>query len=213
MARDTAQWLLGVEWLGDLGPEDLSALARAAAEKTLARGEALWRVGEQPDALAAVRRGRLDVVRATPRGHRMWLRSFGPTRVVGLSLVAGAPVSADVVAGEPSRVVLLPGGAVRAALAARPAVALAALAHLGELLAQLTDELEELRYLDLDTRVLRALTRRGRDRVEVRLTHEELSEQVGATRENVSRALRRLERRGLLTRRRGRILLHAPARG
>jgi DNA-binding transcriptional MocR family regulator len=85
---------------------------------------------------------------------------------------------------------------LRELLAERPALALAAMARLGELLAALTTEVEELRSCDLDQRLLACLRRHARTRRELYLTHAELAAQVGASRANVSRALARLRRRG-----------------
>jgi CRP/FNR family transcriptional regulator, cyclic AMP receptor protein len=86
-----------------------------------------------------------------------------------------------------------------------PRVALEALAQLGETIVKLSDEIEELRFLDLDERLLRVLRRRSKGLREIQITHEELAQQVGATRENVSRALKRLERKGAIACRHGRI--------
>lgn len=206
-AGDTTRWLARLPWIAQLGPEVVAALGATAEVRALARGEVLWSRSSRPDALVAVRRGRLDVVRGSARGDRMLLRCYGPTELLGLSTIGGAPATADVIAADASIVVVLPGEAVRSTLVARPQAALSALAQLGELVGRLTDEIEELRFADLDTRLLRALARRGRGLVELRVTHDELAQQVGATRENVSRALKRLESRGLLRRRRGRIEL------
>lgn len=210
-AGHTTRWLSRIPWIAHLGPSVGAALSACAEPRALARGVVLWSRGSRPDALVAVRRGRLDVFRTSTHGDRMLLRCYGPTELLGLSTIGGAPATADVVAAEPSQLVVLPGQAVRAALEARPQAALSALAQLGDLVGRLTDEIEELRFADLDTRVLRVLARRGRGLVEVRLTHDELAQQVGATRENVSRALKRLESRCLLRRRRGRIELRAAA--
>lgn len=209
-ADPTTHWLLRIPWIAQLGPAIGASLGESARAHALPRGAVLWSRGSRPDALAALRRGRLDVMRTSTRGDRMLLRCYGPTELIGLSTIAGAPATADVVAAEPSQVIVLPGEAVRAALIAQPQAALSALVELGELVGRLTDELEELRYAGLDTRVLHTLARRGRGLVELRTTHDELAQQVGATRENVSRALKRLESRGLLRRRRGCIELRAP---
>jgi CRP/FNR family transcriptional regulator len=100
---------------------------------------------------------------------------------------------------------LVPAAALRAVIQANPDVVLGALAQLGETISKLSDELEEMRYLDLDERLSRVIARRAHGLREIRTTHEELAQQVGATRENVSRALKRLERRRAIACHRGRI--------
>jgi CRP-like cAMP-binding protein len=53
----------------------------------------------------------------------------------------------------------------------------------------------------------RALAAVRGERREVSITHAQLADEIGGTRANVSRALARLEREGVLRRRRGRIEL------
>jgi CRP/FNR family cyclic AMP-dependent transcriptional regulator len=199
--------LAAIPWLTSLGPEPLAALARASRRVALARGQVLWKRGERSDAVAVIARGRIDVVRDTAGGKRMLMRSLGPPESVGLSTLSGLAHSADLVAGESSAVLVIPGGALREAVRRDPDVALRALAQLGETIAKLSDEMEELRFLELDERLLRLLRRRAGSLRELRITHDELAQQAGATRENVSRALKRMERRGAIACRRGRIEL------
>ena len=80
------------------------------------------------------------------------------------------------------------------------------------------DELELQRFAALDARLVTRLERLSAGKREIRFTHAELAEQVGASRENVSRALRRLELAGALRCHRGRIEIldlsrAAPERG
>ena len=197
--------LARVPWLAPLGPGSLAALTRASRRVALKRGEVLWRRGERADAVAVIVRGRIDVVRDSAGGKRMLLRSLGPGESAGFSALSGLAHSADLVAGSSSAALVIPGRALRDAIGRDPAVALRALAQLGATIAQLTDEMEELRFLDLDERLLRLVRRRGGALRELHITHDELAQQVGATRENVSRALKRMERRGAIACRRGRI--------
>jgi CRP-like cAMP-binding protein len=200
-------WLAATPFFGELDAGGMARLTAAARRRQLDRGETLWRQGEEPDALAVVVNGSLHVTRTSERGDILLLRILRPFDVVGLSTVAGAAHSADLVAGEPSAVLTLPGRVLRELFAERPALALAAMARLGELLAALTTEVEELRSCELDQRLLACLRRHGRTRREVILTHAELAAQVGASRANVSRALARLRRRGAVQCGRRRIVL------
>jgi CRP-like cAMP-binding protein len=196
-------WLASTPFFGGLDAGGTARLAAAARRRRLARGETLWRLGEKPDAVAVVVSGSLHVIRTSERGDTLLLRILRPFEVVGLSTVAGAAHSADLVAGESSAVLTLPGRVLRELFAERPALALAAMARLGELLAALTTE----RSCDLDQRLLACLRRHARTRRELYLTHAELAAQVGASRANVSRALARLRRRGAVQCGRRRITL------
>jgi CRP-like cAMP-binding protein len=78
---------------------------------------------------------------------------------------------------------------------------------MAELLGELSDDVEELRLPSIEERLARRLARIGKGRRELEITHGELASLIGATRANVSRAMARLEARGVLVRRRGRIEL------
>jgi CRP-like cAMP-binding protein len=186
----------------ELDDAHLLELARAGVRRSLPRRARLFRRGAKSDAIALVLSGRLHVV----ADERTVLRSLGPGHLVGLSTVAGAAHSADIVAAEATEVLVLSGRDVRALFSREPALPLALVVALADLVALLSDELRAERGDDVEARV-RAKTRALlAGRREVRITHGELAAMVGAERANVSRALARLEANGELVRKRGRLL-------
>jgi CRP-like cAMP-binding protein len=180
-------------------------LARAGARRSLRRKQRLFARGDAGDALVLVLTGRIDVVRGTSV-----LRSLGADALLGLSTVAGAPHTADLVAAEASEVLIVPGGYVRALFAKRPELPRKIIVALAQLVSDLSDDVEAFRNVDLVERTRRKIIQLGRGRREVTITHAELARQVGATRANTSRALGALERQGVLRRRRGRIEIRSP---
>jgi len=190
-----------------LDREHRRELAAAGRRRSLRRGQQLWRRGARPDSVALVLDGRLDVTRHTEAGALVLLRSLAPGSLVGLSTVAGAAHSADVVAGRATQVLVIPGAALREVVAGDPEAVLRWVVQLADYLAELSSDVEELREHDLGKRLRMRIARIGRGRRELEITHGELAAQVGATRANVSRALKRLEAEGILRRRRGRIEL------
>jgi CRP/FNR family cyclic AMP-dependent transcriptional regulator len=190
-----------------LDDDDARALAKAGVRKTLRKRQRLYGRGERGDALVVVLAGRIDVVRATARGERAVLRTFTAGALLGLSVIAGAAHTADLVAAEASEVLLVAGRDVRALFAKRPELPLAIIRALGDLVAALSDDVSALRDDDLDTRVRKKVAQLGQGRREIRVTHAELAAMVGATRANTSRALERLERTGVVRLARGRIEL------
>jgi CRP-like cAMP-binding protein len=179
--------------LSRLPREALLELARLSVRRELRRGQTLWRRGSKPDAFALVLVGELRV-----RRDGAILRAIRPDEIVGLSTTAGAPHSADVVAAEDTSVLVVQGAVLREVIRREPALALAAIAHLAEVLAQATDDALEERETTLEQRLLRRLARLARNAREVRMTHADLAKHVGASRANVTRALGRLQARGLV---------------
>lgn len=167
-------------------------------QRVLARGDAL---------VVVVITGRVDVVADHGDDVRV-IRSLIAPAVVGVSLVAGAPASAELWVAEDAELVVIPGDAVAAALRRHPEAALAAIAHLGGVIAELSAEVAALRVHGLAERIRHRLRRLAAGRRDVEITHARLAEEIGGSRANVSRALARLERAGEIKRRRGRIVIN-----
>ncbi len=209
MSRDAllAARLRALPLFAALDDVDAHALAKAGVRKALRKRQRLYARGERGDALVVVLAGRVDVVRATSQGERAVLRTLAPGALLGLSTIAGAVHTADLVAAEASEVLLVAGRDVRALFAKRPELPLAIIRALGDLVSTLSDDVTALRDDDLVTRVRKKVAQLGQGRKEIRVTHAELAAMVGGTRANTSRALERLERSGVVRLARGRIQL------
>jgi CRP-like cAMP-binding protein len=179
-------------------------LALRATQRKLKKGQRVLARGDA--AVVVLVTGRLEVV--SDHGDEVALvRSLVPPAVVGVSVAVGAEASAEIWVAEDAELVLVPADAVAAALRRYPDAAIAAIAHLGGVIAELSAEVAALRMHGLVGRVRRRLQHLAAGRREVSITHARLAEEVGGTRANVSRALARLEREGVIRRRRGRIEL------
>jgi CRP-like cAMP-binding protein len=179
----------------------VDALAARATRKKIKRGQ---RVLSRSDrALVAVLVGRVEVLAedGTP------IRSVGPPGVFGVSLAVGAVATAELRAAEDCELLVVPADAMAAALRRDPEAAIAAINHLAGVIGELSAEVEALRRHGLVSRVRHRLAQVGAGRREIAITHDQLAGEVGGTRANVSRALARLERDGVIKRRRGRIEL------
>ncbi len=104
---------------------------------------------------------------------------------------------------------------------AHPQIALQIAKLMGLHKQELENRLEELLFLDVPTRLARTLLklaekhRRKLDdgiQVQIRITHRELAELIGTTRETTTAALSRLKREGIVTRKLGKLLIASPKR-
>lgn len=184
----------------------VDGLAARATRRRLRKGQRVLARGDA--AVVVVLTGRLEVV--ADRGDEVQLvRSLVPPAVVGISVAVGAPASAELWVAEDAEIAVIPADAVTAALRRYPEAALAAIAHLGGVIAELSAEVAALRVHGLVERVRHRLQQLAAGRREVAITHARLADEIGGTRANVSRALARLEREGVIQRRRGRIVMAA----
>ena len=79
---------------------------------------------------------------------------------------------------------------------------------LGQRLADLMHRIETVNYRSIESRLASALLVRGDETPLLRITHEILAEEVGTAREVISRRLKALEDRGILSLERGAIVIH-----
>jgi CRP-like cAMP-binding protein len=179
----------------------VDALAARAIRRHARRGQRV--LARRDAAVVVLLVGRLEVV----ADDQTIVRSLVPPATVGISLAAGAHATAEILAADDSELVILPADAIAAALRRHPEAALAALVHLGGVIGELSAELAALRQHGLVERLRHRLRVLGAGRRELAITHARLAEEIGGTRANVSRALARLEREGVLRRHRGRIEL------
>ena len=179
-------------------------LAARATRRRLRKGQRVLARAEA--AVIVVLAGRLEVV-ADRADEVSLIRSLVPPAVAGVSVAAGAAPSAELWVAEDAELLVLPADAVATALRRYPEAAITAIAHLGGVIEALSAEIAALRVHGLTERVRHRLQQIAAGRREISITHDRLADEVGGTRANVSRALARLERDGILRRRRGRIEL------
>jgi len=94
-----------------------------------------------------------------------------------------------------------------------PRVALRMIEALGRRLALCETRLEEMAYRSVPARLAAVLLRLSHDQEgnPVMITHQELGDMIGALRESVTKVLNEFQQAGLITLKRGRILIHDQA--
>ena len=177
------------------------------------------------DAIVASEGDRLDAFHVVLSGSLQWFFSEedGPRLRFGIeepgghfadTTLFGEPILMSIVALEPLRVASIPMDEFRGLLLRHPRLTVTLL---GEVVARLRRLLKTTRTLTMEEvygRVVRLLLAGAADsRVGQRLTHAQIGERVGATREMVGRILRDLAKGGYIEMTRGRItVLRKPPR-
>ena len=126
-------FLRGVPLFGELPPEDLQRLARAAREHLYPAGAELMQEGELGDELVVIVEGSVRVVHWDDGEERV-VRTYEAGDHIGeLAVLRERPRAATVVAAEPGvRGLVIGGAALKAILQERPEAAWAMLATLAE---------------------------------------------------------------------------------
>jgi len=230
--EETVQLLGRVPIFATLAREDLEQIARVAVPRTFAAGEVVFREGDRSDTCYIVRIGHCRAVREHPGGRTITLATFGPGEIFGeLALFEEERRSATVEATEPLQVVGVLGADMRRVLSEHPEITMRLLVALGRRLRETNERLARQSFQTVQSRVAAVLyqlvektlaersdealggrvdPRAARD-VLVRATQADLAKLAGSSRESASRFLATLERAGVITQGRGRLVVHDPA--
>lgn len=192
--------------LSTLDEAERRALASRGVRARDRAGAELFRAGEACREVLVLLAGHVRLWRSTPSGQVLALRTAGPGELLGqMSALDEGPHSVNATADGPVEVLRLPAAAFRDALEKNGTAALALARVLAQRVRSLSEEVESMKFNSIAERVLRRLQAIAAGRRELRTTHERLAQEVGGSRENVSRVLELLRDEGILKLGRGRI--------
>lgn len=205
--------------LAGLSRTEAAELLDRTSVRTLQRGGALFRQGDEADALFLVEAGHVSLVVGTPGGDEAIVRVLGPGDHVGeLALLTAAPRRTSALALDAVRVRVLCKRDLALLHERHPAVERHLLAALVTETDRLAGALTDSYFLPVADRVVRRLLELAavygpeQDRVVVPLTQDELARMVGTARPTINKVLRQMQDRGLVQAARGRVaLLDVPA--
>ena len=225
--------LLGrVPLFSELGDEDLIALAEVTVPRRIDQGGFAFREGDDGDTCYIVRSGRARAIREHSDGRSITLAHFGPGDIFGeLAMFEGEARSATVEALEDTEVLAILAADMRRLLERHPALAIRLITALGRRLRHTNERLARQSFQTVPGRVASVLVQlvaaaraedgsdggaaRAQDGSDVSVlitsTQADLAQLAGSSRESVSRFLAVLERAGIITQGRGKLIVHDPS--
>ncbi len=179
------------------------------------RGELLFVQGDDAAGLWLVERGRIRIFEADAEGHEQTLEIDGPGQSFNaVPFFDRGPQPASAVTLEPSTLLVVPQSNRDALLHAAPEMTALAAERFAARLRQAVSIIADLSFRQVSGRVALVLLQAvephpgvGAGSGSRPVTQREIAEMAGTSREVVARALRRLEREGLIAVERGRIRL------
>ena len=219
--EETAQLLSRVSLFRELSERELTELAQVAVPRRWLAGESVFREGDPGDTCYVVKSGAMRVTRRHSDGRQITLAELREGDIFGeLAMFGeGETRSATVEAVEDSEGVALLAGDIRRTMLAHPSMAVAMLAGLADRIRQVNERLSRQTFQTVDGRVASALLGQveaiagndGAREVLIRATQAQIAQLSGSSRESASRFLAKLERAGVITTGRGKILVHDPS--
>lgn len=219
-SAEVVELLAHVPVFSTLEREDLERIADLAVPRDFLPGQVVFREGDASDTCYIVRSGRARAVREHSGGRTITLATFGPGDIFGeLALFEDERRSATIEAIEPTGVVAVLGPDMRRLMVEHPGISARLVIALGRRLRETNERLSRQSFQTVQSRVAVVLgelvaQERG-DRsdgsdVLVTATQADLAQLAGSSRESASRFLAVLERAGVISQGRGRLVVHDP---
>jgi CRP/FNR family cyclic AMP-dependent transcriptional regulator len=192
----------------NLTPDVLAGLDAISSSATYPKGAILFVEGQEPRGVFVICNGRVKLSAGSAGGKSVILRIADPGEIIGLpGTISGKPYEATAEAQEPIQANFIPRKSFLEFLRAHGEVAL----RVAEALADIYyATYREVRYLGLSGSVEEKLARflldfatghgsgNGSTRAVMTLTHEEIAETIGSSRETVTRLFAAFKRKGLV---------------
>ncbi len=221
IAADTRGLLAQVPILAELDPEELDRIAEVAVPRRFEANQVVFREGDASDTCYIVAAGHARAIREHPDGRTITLASFGPGDIFGeLSLFDDERRSATVETLDEVEALAVLGADVRRLMRAHPDVAVHLAVALVRRLRAANDRLARRSFQTVQGRVadvLKELVEQARSEgagehdVLVTTTQAEVAQLAGSSRESASRFMAELERAGIVSQGRGRLIVHDPS--
>ncbi|HEV2924590.1 MAG TPA: Crp/Fnr family transcriptional regulator [Solirubrobacteraceae bacterium] len=219
-SSEVVELLARVPVFATLEQSDLERIAQLAVPRQFDPGQAVFREGDQSDTCYIVREGHARAVRSHGDGRTITLANFGPGDIFGeLAMFEDERRSATVEAIEPISVVAVLGPDMRRLMIEHPEISTRLVVALGRRLREMNERLSRQSFQTVQSRVAVVLSELvaqelaegadGRD-VLVTATQADLAQLAGSSRESASRFLAVLERAGVISQGRGRLVVHEP---
>ena len=220
-SEDTIALLRAVPVFSELGEDELARVAEVAVPRQFVAGEVVFREGDESSTCYVVRHGRARAVREHPDGRSITLANFGPGDIFGeLAMFDDERRSATIETLEDTEAIAILGGDMRRLLSEHAEIAVKMLASLGRRLRETNERLARQSFQTVQSRVASVLLQlvagarsEGTEEGDVLITSTQasLAQLAGSSRESASRFLAVLERAGIITQGRGKLVVHDPS--
>jgi CRP/FNR family transcriptional regulator, cyclic AMP receptor protein len=219
-AHDTVRLLGRVPVFETLAPPDLERVAQVAVPRRFAAHQVIFREGDASDTCYVVESGHARATREHPDGRAISLAHFGPGDIFGeLAMFDDELRSATVEAIEDVEAIAILGADMRRLLREHADISYKLVVALGRRLRQTNERLARQSFQTVQSRVAGVLTQlveqaraEGAEDGDVLVvaTQAEVAQLAGSSRESASRFLAVLERAGIVSQGRGRVIVHQP---
>lgn len=184
-----------VSLFSNIPPECLYKLEKISSLRKYPKNTILFIEGDDNSQLFVVKKGLVCIHTDDNEGRQLVLNYVGPGEYFGeLSLLDGKPRSASATTVEDSNLLTISRENFRGFMQEYPELYEVLMVELANRIRSLTENVKDMALLDVYGRVAHTLERLCNPEVEIspKLTHQDIANMVGASREMVSRVMKEL---------------------
>ena len=200
----TLESLRKIPLFAGIGDEDLEEVAEHLIERRFPKGATIVEEGTPGDYMYVIREGRVKVTKLSEDGREKILQMLGEGAFFGeMALLDQAPRSATVKTLLPVRLLALSRVDFLSVLRRSPDLAMGVIQELTRRLRETDEQASSLSFQRVKERT-RGLLRRasqpgeGGRRITQPLTHQQIADMIGTSRETVTRVVKELKQDGWL---------------
>jgi CRP/FNR family transcriptional regulator, cyclic AMP receptor protein len=201
-------YLKKVPLLSDLAPDVLGRVAELVEMKEIRRRQVIYLPGDPGGAVYLVNGGRVKVSKVTRDGKELTLAYRGPGEIFGEAcLIDGGPREEMAEAMENALVTEIDRGEFERLLQTQAPLGYRMTKVLALRRREMENKIENLVFKDVNSKLAELLMRLGAEYgvddargtlVALKITHQEMANLIGSTRETVSLTLAQFKRKGLI---------------
>jgi CRP/FNR family transcriptional regulator, cyclic AMP receptor protein len=188
--------LRGHYLFGKLTPQHIERLSACVVSKTVKRGTNIFAKGDPGTSLCAIREGTVKISVSTVDGKDAVFNMLHKGAIFGeIALLDGNPRTADATAATDCELFVIERRDFLPLMREEPDIALRIIEILCSKLRRTTEQAEEVMFLDLPSRLAKALMRlvdadtAGKQERKISITQRDLGNIIGMTRESTNKQL------------------------
>jgi CRP-like cAMP-binding protein len=203
--KEALESLRTIPLFSSVSDEDLESIASLLIERRFPAGKTIVEEGLPGDYMYVIREGRVKVTKLSGDGREKILELLESGEFFGeMSLLDRAPRSASVKTLAETRILALARNDFLSVLRRSPDLAMAVIQELTRRLRQVDEQASSLSFQSVEERTKGLLQRMAREEVagQMRrtpaLTHQQIADMIGTSRETVTRVVKELKEQGWL---------------
>ncbi len=207
--------LENVALFSTLSDDQRDAIACHTVRKKYRKDTIIIECGDTANTLYVIVKGQVKIYIADDDGREIVLNQQGAGSYFGeLALLGNGPRSASVRTLEDSEFLMLTKKSFLEFVSQHPEITLTLMRDLAVKLRDMADEVSSLALLDVYGRIVKLLNAQAREEDDLlitpRLTHQDIADRVGASREMISKILKDLRTGGYLSMQGKRVIIEKP---